>query len=126
VPKILIVDDDPGVRHLCRMVLGNEGYEVLEAQDGPTGVSRARAEKPDLVLLDWMMPEVDGLDTLRMLKMGSSTKQIPVVMITALDGLTEITVATFSGADGYVTKPFEAQDLLTLVNRFTRLPPSPD
>jgi CheY-like chemotaxis protein len=119
VRKILVVDDDPDVRELCRTVLTNEGYEVLEAVDGPAGISRARQDQPDLVLLDWMMPGLDGMDTLRALKRAPATRDIPVVMVTALDGLTEINVASFSGADGYVTKPFEVADLLTLVDRFT-------
>ena len=105
------------------MVLGNEGYEVLEAENGPEGMVRARDEQPDLVLLDWMMPDVDGMEILRLLKTTAATKEIPVVMLTALDGLPEITVATYSGADGYVTKPFEVQDLLSLVGRFTARPP---
>lgn len=117
--KILVADDDASVRELCRVVLRNEGYEVIEAADAPTCVSLVRETKPDLVLLDWMMPGVDGMDALRVLKSGSHTKDIPVVMLTALDGLPEITVATYAGADGYVTKPFDVPDLLALIRRFT-------
>jgi CheY-like chemotaxis protein len=120
--KILIADDDPDVRELCRTVLGNEGYQVLESPDAATCVSLVREELPDLVLLDWMMPGMDGIDALRALKGNPRTKQIPVVMVTALDGLAEIAVATYSGADGYVTKPFEVDDLIRLVGRFTTAP----
>jgi CheY-like chemotaxis protein len=116
--KILIADDDPEMRTLCRMVLAGEGYEVLEAVDATTCIATARQAQPDLVLLDWMMPGVDGIDALRALKGTDRTRNIPVVMLAALDGLAQITEATFSGADGYVTKPFEVDDLLSLVRRF--------
>jgi CheY-like chemotaxis protein len=119
---ILVADDDAAVRQLCRMVLTNEGYEVVEAEDAPTCISLCRERRPDLVLLDWMMPGVDGMDALRSLKASGRTRHIPVVMLTALDGITEITVATYNGADGYVTKPFEMEDLLSLVRRFTTAP----
>lgn len=118
--KILIADDDPGVRELCRIVLDNEGYQVVEAENAMECVSLTQQEQPDLVLLDWMMPEVDGMDALRILKADPHTKSIPVVMLTALDGLPQITLATYVGADGYVTKPFEVNDLLSLVRRFTQ------
>jgi DNA-binding response OmpR family regulator len=119
VTKVLVVDDDPDVRLLCRTILVNEGFTVVEAEDAPTGVSLSRQEQPDLVLLDWMMPGVDGVDALRVLKAHTSTRGIPVVMLTALDGLPEISLATYNGAEAYVTKPFEAEDLIFLVRRFT-------
>lgn len=117
--KILVADDDASVRELCRVILSNEGYEVIEAADATTCVSLAREMKPDLVLLDWMMPGVDGMDALRVLKGSSQTREIPVVMLTALNGIPEIIVATYSGAEGYVTKPFDVPDLLSLIRRFT-------
>jgi DNA-binding response OmpR family regulator len=122
--KVLVVDDDDDVRELCRIVLANEGYAVLEAEDGPTGVCLAREEQPDLILLDWMMPEVDGMDALLSLKGSARTRKIPVVMLTALDGLPQVTMATLIGAEGYLTKPFEVDDLLSFVRRFLA-PPVP-
>jgi len=121
--KVLVADDDASVLELCRMVLENEGFEVFTADDVPSCITRARTELPDLVLLDWMMPGVDGMEALRALKASLRTRHIPVVMLTALDGLAEITVATYSGADGYITKPFEMDDLLTAVRRYTNPPP---
>lgn len=123
---VLIADDDPSVRDLCRTILTCEGYRVLEAPDAPTCVAMASDQLPDLVLLDWMMPGVDGMDALRCLKRATNTRHIPVVMLTALSGISQINVATFNGADGYVTKPFEPADLITLVRRFTQtsVPPS--
>ncbi|MCC2670726.1 MAG: two component transcriptional regulator, winged helix family protein [Armatimonadetes bacterium] len=122
--RILIADDDPSIRELCQVILSNEGFQVLEAEDAVGCVELARASRPDLVLLDWMMPEIDGMDALRMLKEHASTSSIPVVMLTALDGLPQISLATFNGADGYVTKPFEVEDLLSLVRRFLQAPAS--
>lgn len=117
--RILIADDDADVRDLCRMVLAGEGFQVVEAEDATTCIAPARSEPPDLILLDWMMPEVDGIDALRALKSGPGTRNIPIVMLTALDDISQVTMATMNGADGYVTKPFEVQDLLMLVRRFT-------
>ena len=118
--KVLIADDDPSVRELCRVVLQSEGFEVVEAADAPKAIALAREHQPDVILLDWMMPGVDGMEALRALKGSEVTKHIPVVMLTALSGLPEITVATYTGADGYVTKPFEVDDLLALVQRFVK------
>ena len=121
--QILIVDDDADVRELCRIVLMSEGFDVLEAEDVPSGIDLARQKQPDVVLLDWMMPGTDGMDALRILKASERTREIPVIMLTALDGLPQISLATSNGADGYVTKPFEAEDLISLVRRF--LAPQP-
>jgi DNA-binding response OmpR family regulator len=118
--KVLVVDDDPAIRLLCQTVLTAEGYEVLEATSGAACLNMLRQHRPDLILLDWMMPEVDGVDTLRAIKGAGSTRGIPVVMLTALDSTAQINLATCSGADGYVVKPFEVPDLLALVRRFTR------
>ncbi|MBM3459001.1 MAG: response regulator [Armatimonadetes bacterium] len=117
--KILVADDDPSIRDLCGLILQTEGFEVLTAEDAVTCVALSRQENPDLVLLDWMMPEVDGMDALRLLKASDRTRHIPVVMLTALDSAAQITEATLNGADGYVTKPFEGPDLVALVCRFT-------
>ena len=122
--KVLIADDEANVRELCRVVLEGEGFEVIEAKDATQAIALTREHQPDLVLLDWMMPGVDGMEALRVLKSSATTRDIPVVMLTALDGLAEITVATYSGADGYVTKPFEVDDLLSLVHRFVDRPPT--
>ena len=124
--KILVADDDASVRELCGVVLRNEGFEVIAAEDAGSCISLAREEQPDLVLLDWMMPDVDGIDALRSLKGSSATELIPVVMLTALDGLPQITLATYNGADSYMTKPFEMDDLLALVRRYTSREGAPE
>jgi len=119
---ILVLDDDPAVRELCAVVLRGEGFDVLQAGDAHSGIRTAHLEKPDLILLDWMMPEVDGLDALRQLKSSQETAAIPVVMLTALDGLADVALATMGGAESYVTKPFEPADLASLVRRYIDAP----
>lgn len=125
--QILIADDDPDIRSLCETILSVEGFEVLVAEDAPQCLALARKHRPDLILLDWMMPGVDGIEALQLLKGASVTSEIPVVMVTAYGGPMEITLATHHGAEGYVTKPFEPADLLSLVQRFMAptIPPPP-
>ncbi|MCC2668310.1 MAG: response regulator receiver modulated diguanylate cyclase [Armatimonadetes bacterium] len=121
--RILIADDDPDIRELCFTILSTEGFEVLVAENAPECLLMARKDQPDLILLDWMMPGVDGMEALQLLKSSAATVEIPVVMVTAFGGPMEITLATHHGAEGYVTKPFEVADLLSLVRRFTAPPP---
>ncbi len=117
--RILLVDDDPEIRELVRIVLTSEGYDVVEAGEAAPAIAAAREHRPDLVLLDVMMPSVDGIGVLRALKASSLTSRIPVVMLTALDGPSDVAAATYAGAEGYITKPFEPDDLLTMVRRFS-------
>jgi DNA-binding response OmpR family regulator len=119
--KVAVIDDDASVRELCRTVLIHEGFQVVEAVDARSGILLVAKERPDLVLLDVMMPEVDGMEVLRALKSDPDLSQIPIIMLTALDGVGQISLASTAGADGYVTKPFEVEDLLSLVRRFTAL-----
>lgn len=119
---ILITDDDPDIRQLCEVVLTSEGFEVLLAHNAPECLALAHNRKPDLILLDWMMPGIDGMEALQLLKGSSATCEIPVVMVTAFGGPMEITLATHNGAEGYVTKPFEGAELVSLVRRFVEEP----
>ena len=104
--KILVVDDEPDVLLLCRVNLEFEGYDVIEAHDGEEAIRKVVEEHPSLVLLDVMMPGLDGWKVLEMLKDNQATQEIPVIMLTAkvreidqIQGLSE-------GAADYVTKPF--------------------
>jgi DNA-binding response OmpR family regulator len=123
--RIIVVDDAEEVRDLCRTVLVNEGFEVLEAVNAAEGIALTRKSAPDLVLLDWMLPDLAGIDALRVLKGSELTRAVPVVMLTALAGITEIALASQAGADGYVTKPFEVETLLSMVRRSTELKGAP-
>jgi CheY-like chemotaxis protein len=125
VSRILIADDDPDIREMCEMVLSHEGFEVVVAHDAPECLALARTHNPDLILLDWMMPGVDGMEALQLLKSSQQTIHIPVIMVTAFGGPMEITLATHHGAEAYVTKPFEAPELVSLVRRFVEAIPPP-
>ncbi len=115
--KILIVDDEPSVRQVLRKTL-SKNYIVLEAEDGEEAVNMARREKPALVLMDLMMPEMDGYTSCHVIKTDPLTKVIPVVMLTAVGYELNVKLAQKIGADGYITKPFRSQDLLDSVNSF--------
>ena len=116
--KVLIVDDEPGVRQLVQRIL-SKSYVVLEAQDGAEAVDVTRNEKPDVILMDMMMPKVDGLTACYMIKKDEATKEIPVLMITAIGyDLNKRLSQDIMGADGYITKPFTPQDLQTAIDQF--------
>jgi CheY-like chemotaxis protein len=120
--KILIADDEPSVRLLVKRLL-SENYIVLEANDGKEAVSIAYNERPDLVLMDIMMPEMDGNAACYAIKADQATKAIPVVMLTAIGyELNKKLSQDIMGADGYITKPFTRQDLLDTISRFSRSP----
>jgi CheY-like chemotaxis protein len=116
--KVLIVDDEPAVRQLVRRILSKE-YAVLEAQDGAEALNMARSHKLDIILMDMMMPKVDGLTACYVIKTDQATKEIPVVMITAVGyDLNKKLSQDIMGADGYLTKPFSNKELRSAVDRF--------
>lgn len=108
---ILVVDDQKHIRIVLEYNLKLDGFEVYLAADGHTGLKLARQICPDVILLDWMMPEMDGLKVLTELKHDDRTKHIPVFMLTAKGMLTDIKMAFDMGADDYITKPFDAIQL---------------
>jgi diguanylate cyclase (GGDEF)-like protein len=121
VPIILVADDEPVNRELIQRLLEREGYQVLTARDGGEAVALALASLPDLVILDVMMPEMDGLDACRLLKETESTRDIPVIFLSARDE-TEMKVSGLElGADDYISKPFEAEELIARVHVAIRL-----
>jgi diguanylate cyclase (GGDEF)-like protein len=120
-PVILVADDEPTNRALIQRRLEREGYHVLTAQNGSEAVERAREALPDLVLLDVMMPEMDGMDACRLIKETEATRDIPVIFLSARDE-TEMKVSGLSlGADDYISKPFEAEELIARVSVAIRL-----
>jgi CheY-like chemotaxis protein len=102
--KILIIEDDKFLRELIAKKLGGEGYEVLGADDGQEGVQAAHKEKPDLILLDIILPVVDGFEALRQLKEQEATKDIPVIMLSNLGQKEDISKAMQLGAADYMIK----------------------
>ncbi len=109
--KILIVDDEP---HICRLLqfnLERYGFEVLVGHNGKEGVKIARKEKPDVILLDIMMPKMNGIEACAILKTDLKTKHIPIFMLTALSRVGDMEDAFEAGADGYIAKPFPATEI---------------
>jgi diguanylate cyclase (GGDEF)-like protein len=120
-PTILVADDEPVNRTLLERLLEREGYRVLAARNGSEAVEQARISLPDLVLLDVMMPEMDGLDACRLIKENETTRDIPIIFLSARDE-TEMKVSGLSlGADDYISKPFEAEELIARVHVAIRL-----
>ena len=116
--RILAVDDEPHILKLVSFSLKSGGFEVLEASDGLSAIEVAQAEQPDLILMDVMMPVLDGYEACRRLKEDPATKDIPVVMLTAKTQLTEQQNGLDSGAVHYICKPFTPKDLVAQVQEF--------
>ena len=115
--KILAVDDE---RHIVRLVevnLARAGYQVVTAFDGREALQKVESEKPDLIVLDVMMPYMDGFEVLRNLKANPDTREIPVIMLTAKAQDADVFRGWQSGVDCYLTKPFNPMELLTFVKR---------
>ena len=110
--KILIVDDEPQIVEICSDYLKAAGYETVTASNGAQGLSLARREKPDLVVLDLMMPEMDGLDVCREIRRESN---VPIIMLTARVEETDKLIGLELGADDYITKPFSPRELVARV-----------
>jgi CheY-like chemotaxis protein len=112
---ILIVEDEPKNMTLTKDILKISGYETIEAVDGRQGVEKAKSARPDLILMDIMMPKMDGYAACREIKADPATKNIPVIMLTAVGYDLNKRLAKQMGADGYVTKPFSRQQLVDAI-----------
>ena len=115
--RVLIADDDPDIRVVLAMNLEDIGYDVIEATDGESALRLARQAIPDVIVLDVMMPGLDGLDVLASLQANERTADIPVVLLTAMATDEQVLNGWRSGAAYYMTKPFDVEDLI----RFVRL-----
>jgi len=122
--KVLVVDDDPDAREYVKAILETEGYAVITAENGRQGVEKAQSEKPDIVILDVMMPEMDGYDACEELKGDDSTSATPVILLTAVAEHVRTTKYSHrqgmeTDADDYIPKPVEPEVLLAAVRRLT-------
>ena len=108
---VLVVEDEAHIRRVLEYNLKLDGFEVFLAEDGAAGLHLAGEKIPDVILLDWLMPEMNGLQVLAELKNNSDTKHIPVFMLTAKGMLSDVTQALEMGADDYITKPFNPMQL---------------
>ena len=113
--RVLVIDDEAPIRLLCRVNLEAEGMEVLEASDGPTGLEQARAAEPDVILLDVMMPGLDGWHVAEQLLEDDKTRSIPIVFLTARAEFRDRARGLDLGGIDYVTKPFNPLELAPLV-----------
>jgi len=118
--KILIVEDDKDILKMVEYNLKKEGYRTVYARDGEDAVEMAHSERPDLILLDLMLPGIDGLEVCKQLKKESKTAGIPVIMVTAKSQESDKVVGLELGADDYVTKPFSVRELLARVKAVLR------
>ena len=114
--RILVVDDEIYIVHILDFSLGMEGYEVLTALDGEQALEKARAEKPDLIVLDIMMPKLDGYETCKRLKADAETKDVPVILLSAKGRNVDQKIGFEVGADDYITKPFSPRKLVERIN----------
>lgn len=115
--KILAVDDEKHIVRLVQVNLERAGYEVVTANDGKEALQKVQEEKPDLVVLDVMMPYMDGFEVLQNLRRNPSTREIPVIMLTAKAQDADVFKGWQSGVDCYLTKPFNPMELLSFVKR---------
>jgi len=113
--KILIADDERNVRNLVRFTFERRGFEVVEATDGIEAVTVARQESPDLILLDAMMPGMSGYEASRELKKGETTREIPIVFLSAKGQAYEVAEGLQAGAVAYIIKPFSPKELVAQV-----------
>ena len=124
VPLLLVIEDDPGIRDFLQHLLEAEGYTVETAADGRTGLARIAAGGIDLVLLDLMLPKLDGFEVCRRVRTQLGNSQLPILLLTALSSEEEQAAGFDAGADGYVTKPFRTEEVLIRVERLLGTKPS--
>lgn len=113
--KVLIVDDDPGIRMLLSKFLQREGFVTLMAENGLEGVEFAKKHQPDLIIMDVVMPQMDGLTAARLIKFYKPLSNVPILFLTAKDAEREIELAQEVRADVYITKPFDVHQVIQIV-----------
>jgi len=126
VAKILVVDDEEPILELLRFNLEKEGYQVCVAKDGQEALERVEKEQPDLLVLDVMLPGMDGLEVCRVLRLNPRFQQIPIIMLTAKGEEIDTVLGLELGADDYMTKPFSPRELLARIKARLRRLNSPD
>lgn len=118
--KILVTEDSPTILEILKSVLAEEGYEVIAAADGQQALDLARTEKPDLIILDLMLPKIDGYKVCRMLKFDERFKNIPIIMLTARAKESDEQLGREVGADAYIKKPFQPEVVVDEIKKWLK------
>lgn len=118
--KILIVEDEKPIRDMVYFALDGDGYEIIEAIDGRQAIEKLALDCPDLILMDWMLPDVSGLELVRQIKRDEVTSEVPVIMLTAKTEERDKIEGLDSGADDYITKPFSVKELSARIRAVLR------
>ncbi|HTI69282.1 MAG TPA: response regulator transcription factor [Candidatus Limnocylindria bacterium] len=126
MPRILVVDDEPDALEVLEFNLKAAGYEVTTADDGEAALRKAKQQSPDLILLDLMLPEVDGLEVCKILRRDAATSGIPIIMVTARAAEIDRVLGLELGADDYVTKPFSPRELVLRVKNLVKRRTQPE
>lgn len=116
--KVLIVEDEESLLKLESILLTSRGYDVCSARNGKSAMAMLESEKPDIVLLDIMLPEMDGFEVCRQIKSNPQTSSIPVIMLTAKKSREDMATGEQAGADWYITKPFKSAMVVETIQRF--------
>ena len=118
--RILLIEDEAELIRAIKIRLEAAGFETISAKDGEEGLETARKEKPDLIVLDLILPNMSGFDVCRKLKIDKEYKDIPIIMLTAKFQPNDIRFGMAMGADAYITKPYESQELFTKIREFLK------
>ena len=118
--KILVVDDENDLIMMVQMRLETNGYEVISANDGEEGLEKAKSENPDLIILDVMMPKMDGYETCSLLKNDAQCNKIPIILFTGKAKDEFMKIGQMAGADAFITKPFESPVLLAKIEELLK------
>jgi twitching motility two-component system response regulator PilH len=118
MPRVLIVDDSPTEMHVMKTMLEKNGFDILTAESGEAGIETARSEKPDLILMDVVMPGLNGFQATRQLTNDSATANIPIIIVTTKNQETDRAWGMRQGAKDYLTKPVEETQLVDKINQY--------
>lgn len=118
--KVLLIEDEPDISRPLAFRLNKKGLDVVVAQDGEDGLAKSKTESPDLIILDLMLPKLQGEEVCRRIRQDEKTSKVPIIMLTAKASDVDKIVGKTLGADSYMTKPFEASDLLKEIDRLLK------
>lgn len=118
--KILIVDDEPDIVETLKFLIESEGFESIIAMDGEEALRKAKDENPDVIILDVMLPKINGYKVCRLLKFDNNYKHIPILMVTARSQQEDKVIGEETGADEYITKPFDINELLHKIHLYLK------